>query len=143
METPAFPERTPLNIITFYGWNTTLPKRSGKVTDIEPREGEIRGMEQGSRRIFLNGVWRDCTSEYNAYHSASQRCENPRNKAWKDYGGRGILFRFASFNQFIEHMGLKPRPDLSIDRINNDGHYEVGNCRWATDEQQANNRTRQ
>ena len=81
-----------------------------------------------------------CTSEHDAYRSAKNRCENPKNKAYKDYGGRGIMFRFCSFEKFIEAVGLKAEFHLTLDRIKNDGNYEPGNIRWATRDTQANNR---
>jgi hypothetical protein len=80
------------------------------------------------------------SSEYGAYRAAKQRCLNPNNQFWADYGGRGIEFRFQSFEEFIEHIGLKPSSDLELDRIDNDGHYEVGNVRWASHSTQMANR---
>jgi hypothetical protein len=80
------------------------------------------------------------TAEYRAYLHAKNRCNNPTNHAYADYGGRGIKCLLTSFKQFINHIGTKPSPDLELDRINNDGHYEVGNVRWATREQQQNNK---
>jgi len=66
--------------------------------------------------------------------SARQRCHNPRCKQFKDYGARGIEFRFESVseaaNWIMENLGLKR--DLEIDRKNNNGHYEPGNLRYAT-----------
>jgi hypothetical protein len=78
--------------------------------------------------------------EYNAYLQAKTRCNNQKCKSWKNYGGRGIEFRFNSFKEWSEELGPKPSPNLSVDRIDNDGHYERGNLRWATPEQQAANR---
>jgi hypothetical protein len=80
------------------------------------------------------------TKEYNAFCSAKARCENPKHHAWKDYGGRGILFLFGSFPEFLKELGPAPTRIHSIDRINNDGHYEPGNVKWSTAKEQAFNR---
>jgi len=80
------------------------------------------------------------TPEYNAYVGARDRCRNPRTRDWIDYGGRGIEFRFTSFEQFFAEVGLKPGPEYSLDRINNNGHYEPGNVRWALLKTQNKNR---
>jgi hypothetical protein len=69
------------------------------------------------------------------------RCDNPNHSRYEDYGGRGITYcdRWADFDNFVEDMG--PRPfGTTLDRINSNGNYEPGNCRWATDAQQHNNR---
>lgn len=82
--------------------------------------------------------------EYNSYHGMKDRCNNSKNKDWKNYGGRGIKVcqRWEeSFENFINDMGFKDMPNLSIDRIDVDGDYSLENCRWATIEQQNNNRT--
>ena len=79
------------------------------------------------------------TPEYHAYWSALERCRNPKNKRWYSHGGRGIEFRFKSFSEFYKELGNRTTPDHSLDRIDNNGHYEVGNVRWATfGEQQSN-----
>lgn len=72
------------------------------------------------------------SSEFKSWASAKQRCFNPKNKGYKYWGGRGITMcdRWRdSFAAFIEDMGSRPK-GLSLDRINNDGNYEPGNCRW-------------
>jgi hypothetical protein len=79
------------------------------------------------------------TPQYGSWTGAKQRCTNPKNKKWKEYGGRGIKFLFTSFEQFFAELG--PRPDgMTLDRINNDGNYELGNVRWATLTEQNKNR---
>jgi hypothetical protein len=82
------------------------------------------------------------STEYNSYTHAIQRCTDPKHNRYHRYGGRGIEFRFASFEEFINHIGPKPSPDMSVDRIDTNGHYELGNVRWATAKQQANNRSK-
>jgi hypothetical protein len=83
------------------------------------------------------------TSEYGTWQHIIQRCTNPKNKAWKWYGGRGIKVcrRWLRFSNFLADMGLKPEPKsaYSIERINNDGNYELKNCKWATREEQRKN----
>jgi len=71
-----------------------------------------------------------------------RRCETPGASAFKKYGARGILVceRWHIFENFLTDMGEPPSNEHSIDRFpDNNGDYEAGNCRWATDEQQANN----
>ena len=73
-----------------------------------------------------------------------QRCENPNAQRYSSYGARGIRVHesWRSFWDFIGDVG--PRPvGKSIDRINNDGNYEPGNCRWATDAEQTSNKRSQ
>ncbi len=77
---------------------------------------------------------------YSAYSHAKARCDNARHVCYADYGGRGIQFKFASFEQFWEELGPTWEEGLSIDRKDNDGHYEPGNCRWATVVEQQNNK---
>jgi hypothetical protein len=82
------------------------------------------------------------TPEYRSYSHAKARCENPTDNKYSDYGARGIKFLFDSFESFFAELGLKPEPKrlYSVDRKNNEGHYEQGNVRWATAKQQVNNR---
>ena len=69
------------------------------------------------------------------------RCYNPKHPRFADYGGRGITVceRWLTFANFLADMG-EPPPGLTLDRIDNDGNYEPGNCRWATDTQQRTNK---
>lgn len=70
-----------------------------------------------------------------------QRCANPNNPKYKNYGARGICIckRWMKFENFLEDMGARP-PGTSIGRIDNDGDYDPSNCRWETSKQQANNK---
>jgi hypothetical protein len=80
--------------------------------------------------------------EYQTWCGMKARCQ-PEYIKYKDYGGRGISVcaRWEdSFENFLADMGPRPSGKYSIDRINNDGNYEPGNCRWATDAQQRANK---
>lgn len=79
---------------------------------------------------------------YPTWRAMRSRCQDPRNKEWANYGGRGISVcdRWAEIKNFLSDMGPKPTPDHSLDRIDNDGNYEPSNCRWATAKEQRANR---
>jgi hypothetical protein len=73
------------------------------------------------------------------------RCQNPRSTQWEWYGGRGIKVcdAWQYFPAFLKDMGMPPTEQHTIDRINSNGDYEPGNCRWATmSEQKENKRPR-
>jgi len=89
-------------------------------------------------------IIKDNLSEYDAYNHIKQRCYNQNDKEYKNYGGRGIKMCnrwLESFENFFSDMGKKPSSKHSIDRFpNNDGDYELSNCRWATKIEQTLNR---
>jgi hypothetical protein len=84
---------------------------------------------------------------YNTWRGMHRRCTTPGATGYKDWGGRGITIcdRWTGkngFATFVADMGDKPSPKHSIDRVDNDGNYEPGNCRWATQSEQVANQTR-
>lgn len=80
------------------------------------------------------------SKEYRIFIAAKARCNNPKNPFYHRYGGRGIEFRFQNFEEFFDEVGMRPDVTHSLDRINNDGHYESGNVRWADRLTQQRNR---
>lgn len=77
--------------------------------------------------------------ESQAIYQAIQRCHNPNAQAYKWYGARGIKCFFTTGKELIDDIGKRPSVKHSLDRINNDGHYEQGNVRWATKKEQCFN----
>lgn len=84
------------------------------------------------------------SSEYRIWSQMKKRCDDPKNKKYHDYGGRGISVQESwinDFNAFYKYMGKRPE-GCSLDRIDNDGNYEEGNVRWATTKEQRLNQRR-
>lgn len=81
------------------------------------------------------------TGTYRSWAAMIQRCGNPKAAWWKTYGGRGIRVdpSWHQFAGFYASMGDRP-PGRTLDRIDPDGNYEPGNCRWATPKEQTRNR---
>lgn len=101
-----------------------------------------------SRELFelCRQDWRtkhgmESTAEYHAWSAMIQRCTNPNNPNYKNYGGRGIKVHepWRDFSNFIIDMGRKPSSKHTLDRKNVNGNYEPSNCRWITQKQQCNN----
>jgi len=103
---------------------------------LDKRRGQLRSWCQE-----CSNAWK--TPEYVSYTMMKQRCMNPMHYLYSHYGGRGISvcekWR-ASFNAFFSDMGKKPALNYTIDRIDNDGDYEPGNCVWLPNAENARKR---
>lgn len=82
---------------------------------------------------------------YQIWKGIKQRCNNPKNSAYKNYGGRGIKLceRWNLFTLFVEDMGMRPDKKSSIDRIDNNKGYYKENCKWSTRSDQNRNKRNQ
>jgi hypothetical protein len=82
------------------------------------------------------------TVEYSSWESMRQRCNNPNNKHYKNYGGRGIIVckEWDSFDKFLLDMGYRPEKKYSLDRIDVNGNYCIENCKWSNRYTQDRNR---
>jgi hypothetical protein len=98
---------------------------------VQEGEGGVM-IARGSHGEARAGNW---SAEYSIWHGIVQRCTNPNSKTFPDYGGRGVticdLWRM-SYAEFIAHIGRRPTPGHSVDRIDNSRGYEPGNVRWAS-----------
>ena len=117
-----------------------------KASSLQSGETESCGClknELTSARTKTHGHARQytTTTSYRVWKNMVARCQNERSTSYPWYGARGIKVceRWLKFENFLADMGDRPS-DRSIDRINNDGHYEPSNCRWATKKEQSANR---
>lgn len=79
---------------------------------------------------------------YSIWRGMKSRCDRPKHRNYNHYGGRGIKVckRWYKFENFLEDMGHPPGEKYTLDRIDNDKGYSKKNCRWATQEEQHNNK---
>lgn len=99
--------------------------------------------EEQSARVLTHGhsLGSIRSPTYKTYQSMKTRCLNPKNEAFHNYGGRGILIDeswIKDFSKFLEDMGERPR-GTTLDRIDNNGPYTKDNCKWSTYKEQGNN----
>jgi hypothetical protein len=110
--------------------------RGGEVKSCGCKSNEMRSVNSGNASHRMSG-----TPTYKTWQMMHQRCKNPTYDKYDYYGGRGISIceRWNCFENFLEDMGERPE-GLTLDRIDTDGNYEKSNCRWATIDEQLENR---
>ncbi len=118
-----------------------LQLRSGRTQSCGCLKSEVTA-ELNRTRMATHGASRrgQITPEYRAYTEAKRRCTSPHRQDYENYGARNIQFKFESFEQFLQEIGPKPDPLLTLERVDNNGNYECGNIVWADRSRQCRNR---
>lgn len=116
----------------------------GKETEVSAQNLRLNRTRSCGCLVKLNGVIHGhrYSLTYSSWRAMHQRCNNPKHKAYPDYGGRGITIceRWKVFENFLEDMGERREKGLSLDRIKVNENYCKENCRWATRSQQNRNK---
>lgn len=133
------------------GWQCVCDCGNTKIVDLAHlRSGRIKScgclrVEVSATRMTTHGhtVGGKMSPEYVTYVGMKDRCSNPNHKDYKYYGGKGIRVCdewVNDFQAFFDHIGPRPVPHMSVDRIDTNGDYKPGNVRWATSSDQMKNR---